>query len=290
MLKKSFFFTLIPVCCYGLALAQNTDSLNLVDAKWSKQRVARKVKLITHHFNTKDLFSANQNISYLEVKNKGRSPSLAIGAEVTALKPTSAFGHENNAFAAINGSFFDVKNGGSVDFIKVGGKVIASNRLEKGEMRARHQQAAVVIHNGRLQLKKWDQTSDWETNLPEESIMLTGPLLVFNHINEPLDSTSFTTSRHPRTAIGIKANGKIVLLTVDGRNANSAGMSLPELAKTMRWLGCIQAINLDGGGSTTLWISGFPDGGVVNYPTDNKLWDHAGERKVSNVILLKKKP
>jgi exopolysaccharide biosynthesis protein len=290
MLRKSFLLTLISVCCYGPTFAQNTDSVSLVDAKWGKQRVARKVKLVTHHFNTKDLFLANQNISYLEVKNKGRSPLLAIGAEETALKPTSTFGKENGALAAINGSFFDVKNGGSVDFIKVEGKVIAGNRLEKGETRARHQRAAVVTHDGRLQLKKWDGTSDWEKNLPEENIMLTGPLLVFNRAEEPLDTTSFTKSRHPRTAIGIKANGRIILLTVDGRNANSAGMSLSELAKTMKWLGCTQAINLDGGGSTTLWINGFPDGGVVNYPTDNKLWDHAGERKVSNVILLKKKP
>ena len=49
------------------------------------------------------------------------------------------------------------------------------------------------------------------------------------------------------------------------------------------------AINLDGGGSTTLWITNYKDNGVVNFPTDNKKWDHEGERKVANVVLLKKK-
>lgn len=287
MLKKSFL-TLVVLCGYGLAFAQNTDSLNLVHAKWDKQRLARKIKLLTHHFDAKDLFLANQNISYLEIKNKGRSPVLAIAAEEKVLKTTSTFGTENNALAAVNGSFFDVKNGGSVDFIKVEGKVLAENRLEKNDSRAKHQQAAIVISNGKLALKKWDGTADWEQRLTEENVLLSGPLLMLNGMDEVLDSTSFSRSRHPRTAIGIKSNGRILLLTVDGRNTNSAGMSLTELAKTMKWLGCTSSINLDGGGSTTLWVRGFPEGGVVNYPTDNKLWDHAGQRKVANVILVKK--
>lgn len=51
----------------------------------------------------------------------------------------------------------------------------------------------------------------------------------------------------------------------------------------MRWLGCTEAINLDGGGSSTMYIKEF---GVVNYPSDNGLHDHEGERPVSNAILL----
>lgn len=289
MLKKSFL-TLIVFCSYTLAFAQNLDSVNLVQAKWNKQRVARKVKLLSHHFNAKDLFLANQNISYLEIRNRGKSPVLAIGAEKKILKTTSTFGKEHQALAAINGSFFDVKNGGSVDFIKVNGKVMAENQLEKNGGRAKHQQAALAIEDGRLRLKKWDGSADWEQHLTEADVLLTGPLLALNGQEETLDSSSFSRSRHPRTAVGIKANGRIVLLTVDGRNANAAGMSLRELAKTMKWLGCTSAVNLDGGGSTTLWVSGFPDGGVINYPTDNKLWDHAGQRKVANVILVKKRP
>lgn len=289
MLKKSFL-TLIVLCSYVLAFAQQTDSVQLVQARWNKQRIARKVKLITHHFTAKELFSANQNISYLEIRNRGKSPVLAIGAEEKLLKTTSTFGEENQALAAINGSFFDMKNGGSVDFIKISGKVMAENQLEKNGQRAKHQQAALAISDGKLAIKKWDGTANWERHLTEEHVLLTGPLLALNGQDEILDSTSFSRSRHPRTAVGIKANGRIVLLTVDGRNANAAGMSLTELAKTMKWLGCTSAVNLDGGGSTTLWVNGFPDAGVVNYPTDNKLWDHAGQRKVANVVLVKKRP
>ncbi|RYG08464.1 MAG: phosphodiester glycosidase family protein, partial [Chitinophagaceae bacterium] len=152
---------------------------------------------------------------------------------------------------------------------------------------ARHQQAAIVINEaGKLSLKKWDNTPRWENNLTEKDVMLSGPLLVFNTVVEELDTSSFTKARHPRSAIGVKANGKIIFLTVDGRQENSAGLSLPELTKVMRWLGCVSAINLDGGGSTTLWTE---KNGVINYPSDNKKWDHEGERKVANVVILKKK-
>ncbi|RYD70766.1 MAG: hypothetical protein EOP55_21705, partial [Sphingobacteriales bacterium] len=178
---------------------------------------------------------------------------------------------------------------GSVDFIKSEGKVINQNRLDKNDKRARHQQAAVVINDGKLNLKKWDGTAIWEQNLSEKDVMNSGPLLIFNDETEVLDTTAFTKLRHPRSAIGIKPNGKIILLTVDGRQENAAGMSLHELTKIMIWLGCTSAINLDGGGSTALWVKDATENGVVNYPSDNKKWDHEGARKVANVVLLKGK-
>lgn len=291
MNKISYIKALLALLCFSIghfSYAQNLDSVEFVNAKWKKQKFAPKTKLFVHHFNEKNLFSANQNISYLEVKNKGKKLDFGIGFEVQELKTTSTFGKENNAIAAINGTFFDVKNGGSVDFIKVNGNVITQNRLDKNNNRARHQQAAVVISKGKLALKKWDESEKWENNLLEEDIMLSGPLLILNNTKENLDSGEFNTLRHPRSAIGIKPNGKVILLTVDGRNENSAGMSLFELAKIMDWLGCTSAINLDGGGSTALWVSGASENGIVNYPTDNKKWDHEGARKVANVILLKK--
>lgn len=287
MLKRTLF--LLFVVTSNFAFAQNVDSLTFVKAKWHKQKIAPKTKLITHHFDEKNLFLANQNISYIEVKSKGNAPLFDIGYEVKELKKTDVFGKEQQAIAAINGTFFDIKNGGSVDFIKADGKIINPNRLEKGNKRARHQQAAIVITKGKLALKKWDGTDKWEENLPEEEIMLSGPLLVFDQQIQALDTAAFNRLRHPRSAIGIRPNGKVILLTVDGRHENSAGLSLFELTKVMRWLGCTSAINLDGGGSTALWVSSAPENGIVNYPSDNKKWDHEGARKVANVILLKDK-
>lgn len=263
------------------------DSLTVVKADWKTHRVASKSKLYTFHFKDQALFAANQFISYIEVKKSKRAPAFAIGSELKEKKTTSIFGIEHGAVAAINGTFFDVANGGSVDFVKVNGTVTHRNRLDKQGNRARHQQAAIVIEDGLMGLKKWDETATWEEKLTEKDVMLSGPMLVFEGKDQVLDTTSFTRSRHPRSAIGLKPNGTVVLLTVDGRQSNSAGMSLDELRKTMRWLGCTSILNLDGGGSTTLWISGFGQNGVVNFPSDNQKWDHEGQRKVANVILLK---
>lgn len=288
MLKKLFSLILITSIAF-FTYAQKVDSVTVVKTKWQRTRVAKQVRLFRHHFDQKNLFAANENISFLEIKNTGRKAVFALGAEERELITTSNFGIRDTAIAALNGNFFDVKNGGSVDFVKVKGNIINTNRLDKEGNRARHQQAAVVIDNGKISIKKWDGTADWETKLMEQNIMLNGPLLTYNDVDELLDTTSFTRLRHPRTCLGVKPNGRIILLTVDGRNEKSAGMSLHELGKLMKWLGCKSAINFDGGGSTTLWVAGMPDSGVVNYPTDNKKWDHEGQRKVANVVLVKKK-
>lgn len=287
MLKRFVFFLLFSTGSF--AFSQNLDSITLVKAKWEKQKIAPKTRLLTHHFNEKNLFLANQNISYVEIKRRGNAPTFALGAEEKVLKNTQDFGKESNSLVAINGTFFDVKNGGSVDFIKVDGKIVNENRLDKNKARARHQQATILIEDGKVSIKKWDGSDNWEEKLTEKNAMNSGPLLIYNNIPEDLDTAGFNRLRHPRSAIGIKGNGKIILLTVDGRSDNAAGMSLFELTKVMKWLGCVSAINLDGGGSTTLWVASAPENGVVNYPTDNKKWDHEGTRKVANVILLKKK-
>ncbi|RZL29784.1 MAG: phosphodiester glycosidase family protein, partial [Pedobacter sp.] len=177
-LMLAFLFISLSVSGF----AQNSDSVTFLKTKWLKTRVAKQVKLFKHHFNNKNLFAANENISFIEVKNTGRKAVFAIDAEEKELITTSNFGLRDTAIAAINGNFFDVKNGGSVDFVRLNGKIINENRLEKNNQRARHQQAAVVIEHGKISIKKWDQTNDWETKLTEQNIMLNGPLLFLNGI------------------------------------------------------------------------------------------------------------
>jgi exopolysaccharide biosynthesis protein len=89
---------------------------------------------------------------------------------------------------------------------------------------------------------------------------------------------SFVDRRHPRTAIGRLADGRILLLVVGGRQPyHSLGMTLVELATLMRRLGATDALNLDGGGSTTLVVRGV----VVNLPSDE-----TGERPIGDVLLV----
>lgn len=88
---------------------------------------------------------------------------------------------------------------------------------------------------------------------------------------------------NPRTAIGLKADGSLVLYTVDGRRSGySIGASLTQVAQRMIELGCVSALCLDGGGSTTLSVT-EPDewtAKTINRPSDG------GERSVSNQIFL----
>lgn len=74
----------------------------------------------------------------------------------------------------------------------------------------------------------------------------------------------------PRTCIGQKADGKIVLIVVQGRTTNNAGMTAQELAQTMLDLGCINAFNLDGGGSSEMIVNISGVQKIVNQPTDGR--------------------
>lgn len=88
-------------------------------------------------------------------------------------------------------------------------------------------------------------------------------------------------SRHPRTAVGFN-DTHLFLVVVDGRRPKvSRGMSHAELADFMEKLGCTSALNLDGGGSSTMWF----DGKVVNQPSDR-----SGPRAVGNALVIVKRP
>jgi exopolysaccharide biosynthesis protein len=91
-------------------------------------------------------------------------------------------------------------------------------------------------------------------------------------------SPTFRSDRHPRTAIARLASGKLMLITVDGRQPGvSVGMSLNMLADLLLELGAVAAINLDGGGSTAM---------VVHNKLVNRPSDQTGERPVSDAILV----
>ena len=88
----------------------------------------------------------------------------------------------------------------------------------------------------------------------------------------------FVSDRHPRTAIAKLKSGQILLVTVDGRQpGESVGMSLNMLADLLIEFGAVEAINLDGGGSTTM---------VIRNKLVNKPSDATGERPVSDAILI----
>ena len=97
-------------------------------------------------------------------------------------------------------------------------------------------------------------------------IISGGPYLLKNgeiYVDVTAEKLNAITGRNPRTAIGITSDKNLVLITVDGREENSVGMTLTELASYMKSIGCVEAMNLDGGGSSVMYVKG----NIVNSPS-----------------------
>jgi hypothetical protein len=126
---------------------------------------------------------------------------------------------------------------------------------------------------------------DASTNLWHKArfVLGGGPLLLLNgkRVEAPKAESIarvFFLSRHPRTAVGMRQDGTLLFVTVDGRQPErSVGLSLVELTDVLIELGAVSAINLDGGGSTTMVIRNKPV---------NSMSDPTGERETANAILL----
>jgi hypothetical protein len=131
----------------------------------------------------------------------------------------------------------------------------------------------------------WDVTTEYKPNtfFPPEDIVAGVPQLIKNGKiditwEQEKAAKAFVENRHPRTAVAKLKDGKFLMLTVDGRQPGvSVGMNLQELAEYLLSLGAVEAMNLDGGGSTTMYL----DGKVVNTPSDKE-----GERKIGDAILV----
>jgi exopolysaccharide biosynthesis protein len=105
-------------------------------------------------------------------------------------------------------------------------------------------------------------------------------LLISNGVPENLPATAFVTTRHPRTCLCITPEA-ILFITIDGRRETAAGMDLHDVQAFLISLGCVDAVNMDGGGSTTMWIHGVNGGRIVNHPSDR-----TGERPVANALVI----
>jgi exopolysaccharide biosynthesis protein len=111
-----------------------------------------------------------------------------------------------------------------------------------------------------------------------------GPPLVIHGKSQHKEQTGkadHLRARNPRTAIGWNES-EFFMVVVDGRKADlSVGMTFPELASLMIRLGSTEAMNLDGGGSTTMWLNGK----VINHPSEKGVLRH-----VANTLVLVQKP
>ena len=238
--------------------------------------------IIWRQMHTSIFFDSWQFINLIEIDQNANWISTMAHTNGRAL--TSQLADSAQAIAAMNAGFFDMENGGSVSYLKVDDVVIDSisrtGRMIDGGAFKTDQEGKAGI--------EWSQPiTYYSDDRVYDDVLLSGPMLIKNGKLVQQDSSkSFVSSRHPRSCACLDAKSDLWLITVDGRNDQAAGMSLMELQQYLATLNCLHAINLDGGGSTTMWIKGK---GVVNHPSDNKQFDTQGERPVANIILIKSK-
>jgi len=137
-------------------------------------------------------------------------------------------------------------------------------------------QVASIVKNYSNKKYDWDKL---------DYLLGSTPLLMEDgHITKMVlgSQSSFFIKRHPRTAIGVLENGNWVMVVVDGRQEQSCGMTLLELSQFMQALGCKDALNLDGGGSSVMIVKNE----VVNSPAGREWGLFKGERFVSNAIVV----
>ncbi|MFO0750739.1 MAG: phosphodiester glycosidase family protein [Myxococcota bacterium] len=198
------------------------------------------------------------------------------------MPPPSITAPAHDAIAAINAGFFDTGPGTrpSLDLVKVAGVVASYNHLNGSPRRS------FGLTSEGAPIMAWvDADRDWPDAWHAIGSYLE-PLTDGAVAIEPEGTSSFFVGRNPRTALGLTADGKLLLVVVDGRTDAGVGMTLPSLAQHLVDLGAVQAVNLDGGGSSAMWIRDQSVNGIVNSPSDDGDVDHGGERGVSDLLLV----
>jgi len=171
----------------------------------------------------------------------------------------SEFAQRNSAIVAINADYFDVEMrplGLAMGACGVWADAMASVRHEE------------VVGVGDAKVQIFPRIDSLTTPEPWMTGAVSGWPMVVSDC-EPIEklpgSDHFTRAPHPRTAVGLSGDGKqLYLVVVDGRREDAPGITLSELAKFMDELGACTAVNLDGGGSSAMWVGDR----IVNRPSE----------------------
>ncbi|MGI8906546.1 MAG: phosphodiester glycosidase family protein [Candidatus Sumerlaeaceae bacterium] len=291
---RNFLRLLLPFAIVAFHLSTAHAQQTIADAEWFQRTIALGV--VWKHYQFDTLFGSKQSISVIEADLSNPNVVVRLPYLTNTRAKTSVFTPQQYpaAAAAVNGTFFDTSpgSGGCTTYLRANGTLITPE-----------QQGGMAVDGGMCQtapnVVTGDQTvtveprpvSGWDSKptgpLGVSDILVQGPLILLNNATASFTNyTSHCAPRHPRTMVGVTNTNKLILVTADGRTDGAAGLTCDEMATVMRDLGCDDATSLDGGGSTTMWVRGEENGGVVNYPSDNGVYDHLGERSCSNAIAI----
>lgn len=275
-MKKNIFLMLLFCCSLFTALAQTaSDSLALVSADWQVKTLQEGILYRKAVFAS--LYGVPQEVSIFEISPKQNNFDILIH---NPKKETSMAARHAGAVAAINGSYFNMKLGNSVCYLRRDGAVIDTTSV--GTL-ATVSNGAVFIRKGKLRLIPWNKQDEKACTLKKGTVLASGPLMLLDGKVCDLSACNqgFVNTKHPRSAVALTKDKKILLIVVDGRlKGKSEGINIPELTHMIRILGGKDALNLDGGGSSTLWSAALPDKGIANTPCGS------AERQVGNSLCV----
>lgn len=184
-----------------------------------------------------------------------------------------------NVVAGVNSSFYNMQTGQPLGITFIDGVSFGTNDYDNFFAILKDGKTAVIDYASNLSKYVDDngESTIWQAAAGSQWLVRDGEDVTAGASGE------YNTTRHSRTCVGVTAEGKVVLMVLDGRQEPfSCGGTMHELAQIMLEAGCVVAINLDGGGSTT--FASKPEGEntfrVVNNPSDGS------ERSISAGIII----
>jgi len=239
-----------------------------------------QIKIQKNHDDTIEPYKIDENSKYkgyyLFIKDPtrikiGTSSKLEIEGETT-----TEIAENNGAVAAINGGAFIDKS--SVEWTGTGafpdGIVMSDGKKVWNSLDVNSKTDLFgITKDGVLIVGKYSESQLKALDVQEA--LSFGPTLIVNG-----KKTDITTDGGiaPRTAIGQKEDGTIILMVIDGRSLTSLGATYKEVQEVIYKLGAVNAINLDGGKSTTMYY----DGEIINTPSNSM-----GERTIPTAVIVK---
>lgn len=229
------------------------------------------------------LFDSDQSISVVRYRTSKFRTCIANDPGEDAAT-TSAIAGRYDAVIAINGSFFD---GGHYPVTYVKDDGVQEGWADAGSVRLCVDGLVGIKRAHKVVIALSDTLSYEKASRGCKEVMAAGNILLQDGVSQVAGGTwtkSFQLKRHPRSVIGTTSDGWVYMIVIDGRFPEAAGATMEETAQIALMFGLKDAINLDGGGSSTLWTASL---GVLNHPSDNRKFDHDGQRRVPNIIYVK---
>ena len=278
-MKRYLSGALLLLLALPAAAQTSRDSVALATAQWQTVRLDNGAEARTTRV---ELFGAPQNLSL--VIYPGRDFTTRVVQVDGRGRVPSRLGEEAGADVAINGSYFNMKEVEPITFTLSDGKVVCRGKMHNSPL-SNGVVAARGRKGNRVEVFPCDSADYAHIARKYRSALVAGPMLVHKGREMTYDSQDILfTRRHPRSVVGTRPDGRVVLLVIDGRfPEQAAGTTIAETAYVARQLGLTEALNLDGGGSSSLWTR---QEGVLNHPTDNRRYDHEGERSVPNGLVV----